>query len=479
MSMPPPSRPRPSRSRQALCVLVSLFAGCAAPAPEPAPSVAVPAAFREGVAWVPATGQPQALPADWWRAYGDSRLDALEAQAQAANPTLDAARAVHEQARAAVAESQASLWPTLGLQASTTRRRDATYNSHTRRFEQFVWSHSELGLDASWEPDVWGELGDAVAADRAREQADGAAWAGARLGIAALVAETYFNLRQIDADLALRTQVRDLVARERKMTAADLARGRASADDLRRADIALDDQEMRLALLRRERAAGEHALAALAGRPAAGFELAPSGDESFTDVQAPPTLPSILLTRRPDVRRALAVVQAAAFDQAGVRAAWFPQVVLGASGGGEGTHLFQLMQLPVRLWSVGPQVAASLLDGGARQARIDAAQARHDEAVALYRASVLAAFQEVEDLLSARREALARDRAAQAAYEQEQVLSDGQRKRREVGLASVRDEIEAQREALEARQSWIDGRHETRQTELLLVKAVGGGWGAP
>ncbi|MET0383377.1 MAG: efflux transporter outer membrane subunit [Burkholderiaceae bacterium] len=482
--MPRSSRRLPAPlSWPGLCALASLVAGCAAPAPAPAPAVAVPAAFREGIAWVPAPGQAQALPADWWRACGDSRLDALEAQASNANPTLDAARAVRDQARAAVAESQASLWPTLSLQASSTRRRDATYSTRTRSLDQYVWSHSEYGLDASWEPDVWGQLGDAVKAGRARAQADDAALAGARLGVAALVAATYFDLRQMDADLALRAQVRELVARERAMTEADLTRGRASRDDLRRADIALDDQDVRLALLRRERAASEHALAALLGQPAAGFQLEPSADDRYTDVQAPPTLPSALLARRPDVQRALAAVRAADFDQAAARAAWFPQIMLGGSIGGSiggaGSRLFQLMQLPVRLWSVGPAVAATLVDGGARQSRLDAAQARRDEAVALYRASVLAAFQEVEDLLSARREALLRDRAAEAVYLQEQALLDGYVKRRAVGLASLRDEMEARREALEARQSWIDGRHETRQTELLLIKAIGGGWEAP
>jgi len=268
------------------------------------------------------------------------------------------------------------------------------------------------------------------------------------------------------------------VQQRAKLAEAEAARGRLSHDDLLHVQQEIDIEDVRLAGLARTRALEAHALATAAGGGAAAGAAEAGGACASTRPAAPPTLPSELLERRPDIVQALRRLEAAQAGIASARAAWFPRITLGADARGEGDRLFDLLHLPAHLWSIGPEVAATLLDGGRRQARVDAATARRDEALALYRAAVLAAFQDVEDLLATRRELAARDRAAQAASAKAAALAQSSRRQRERGLASLVDELAARRAALEAELAWRDGVHESRSAELLLVKAIGGGWSA-
>lgn len=464
----------------ALIALIALMGGCAAPAPVEAPSaIEIPPAFREATQWVPAGTALPASGEPWWRVYGDESLDDLQGQAQQTNATLATAKAARDAARAALAASQAALWPTVTAGAATTRRRDTTYSPRTQQFTDTLWSRTQLGLDVRWEPDFWGRLGDDAAAAKARAAGQDAALAGARLGLSAQVAAMYFLVRQIDLDLGLHTQLHDIARQRARMVQADQARGRASNDDVLRAQSEQDEQEMKMALLVRERAVGEHALAALVGRAPADFALPPRASQARPAMAAlSPTLPSALLQRRPDLVQALRAVEAAGAEVNATQAAWFPTLELGASAGAEGARLFQLVNLPARVWSVGPALAATLLDGGRRDARLQAAQAARDGAVARYREAVLAAFQEVEDLLATRHRLAERDRAAGALADKAQTLARHKRQQHARGLASRRDELAAQAQAIEAEMNWCDGLYESRHAELMLIKAIGGGWTA-
>ena len=263
------------------------------------------------------------------------------------------------------------------------------------------------------------------------------------------------------------------------MAQADLRSGRTTSDDVLHVQSLLDARDEQLALLQRDRARFEHAVAALTGKAPADFSIQPMANYSPLQTPVPAILPSELLVRRPDIVQAARRVD---MDKASIRiasGAYFPVITLGGSIGREGSTLAPLFDLPTRIWSLGPAIAATLVDGGARSARVDQARARYDESVALYRSTVLAAFQEVEDLLADQRYLSARETAARQLLDKTLTLAQSQRKRQDMGLASRREAMLARVTSLEAELDWRSAASETLISRLLLIKSLGGGWVAP
>jgi NodT family efflux transporter outer membrane factor (OMF) lipoprotein len=189
-------------------------------------------------------------------------------------------------------------------------------------------------------------------------------------------------------------------------------------------------------------------------------------------------LPSALLERRPDIasdeRR-----MAEANDQIGIaRAAFFPTLTIGASGGFEGTTVTNWLNWPSRLWAVGPELSETLFDAGRRHATSSAAEANYDGTVATYRQTTLNAFQEVEDNLAALRilekEADQQHQATASAQESLQLFTN----RYEGGVDNYLQVITAQTIALADERNDIDIQRRRMDASVLLIKAVGGGWSA-
>ncbi|MGE5027562.1 MAG: efflux transporter outer membrane subunit, partial [Betaproteobacteria bacterium] len=219
----------------------------------------------------------------------------------------------------------------------------------------------------------------------------------------------------------------------------------------------------------------EHAIALLIGKAPASFRLEPTYLLPALP-QVPVGLPSELLERRPDIaaaeRRA-----AAANAQIGVaQAAFFPSLTLSAAAGYQGPTLANLISLPNRFWSLGPVLAGSLFDGGARSAQKEQAVAAFDRTVADYRQAVLIGFREVEDNLSALRilneEAALQREAAKSAAESV-TLTDNQY---QAGTVSYLNVISAQTASLNAERSALDIAGRSLLASAALIKALGGGW---
>ena len=457
--------------------------GCAQTPPYERPGMDIPAAYKEQAAaqaqgiWKPA--QPQAtstLPPTWWTVYGDAVLDRLQQQADANSPTLAQSAARLRAAQAAVASSSAAALPTVGANASSSRARSGTQLSDGSSTARISTSHS-LGLSASWELDLWGRISAGVGAAQASAQASADDLAAARLSLQAAVAQTYFSLRTAEAQAALLAEPLKAYNKSWELTRNRQAAGVASSADVAQAEVQYKTTQVQLLDAQTTRSQLEHALAALLGQAPAAFALeATAALPAPADV--PQALPSDLLQRRPDIAAAERRV-AAANAQIGVaRAAYFPTLTLSAAGGYRGAPLSDLFSAPNLFWSLGPALAASIFDGGARSAAVETARANHAQVTAAYRQTVLTALQEVEDNLTAAA-ALAQEeqlqREATAAAQRALDVVENQYRAGTVGYLNV---LNAQTTVLSSQRSLIDVKSRRLSAVNALFKNVAGRWEA-
>ncbi|KVG19986.1 RND transporter [Burkholderia ubonensis] len=480
--VPSPRDRRPLAAAVAFATAV-LLAGCAVGPDYHRPDTPMPAAFKEAPA-----GWKVAQPADgadrgaWWRVYGDPQLDALIDKLNASNQTIAQSAAAYRQARALVAEARAAYFPTVGLTASGSRSRTPRASLSSGSSSSFgggssgsIGNSYSVGLDASWEPDLWGKVSRTVGAQRAGEAAAAADLANARLSQQATLAQTYFQLRTADTLQMLLDDTVASYARSLQLTQNRYAQGVAARADVIQAQTQLQSAQAAAIDNGVARAQYEHAIATLIGEPASTFSLPPLPLTAEPPV-TPVGVPSALLERRPDIaaaeRRA-----AAANEQIGVAiSAFFPTLTLSAQGGVQSSVWSNLFTLPARFWTVGPQLAATLFDAGLRAAQTEAARATYDQDVAAYRLSVLTAFQDVEDNLASQR-ILAREidvqRQAVDSAEHALAIVTNQYKAGTVDYLNV---LTAQTTAFSAHQKLATIAGQRMVSSVGLVKALGGGW---
>ena len=444
------------------------------------PEVPVPPAYKE----VPAAAGDQLQPArpsdhvsreGWWNVFGDARLNDLEARLTHGNPTLAEADARVRQARAVVRQERAAYFPFVTGTASAIR----SHGSVTSRADTTGVTLTDygLGVGASWEPDLWGRVRGGVAASTASAQAAAGDFESTRLTLTAELAADYFQFRSLDAELGLFDDTIQAYQRAATLTRNQYDAGIVSRADVEQALTQLASAQAQAVDVRLQRAQLEHAIAVLIGEPPAVFSLAPApldGDPPAV----PAELPSRTLERRPDVAAAERRV-ASANAQIGVAsAAFFPAVTLSANGGFQATKLQQWLSWPMHVWSLGPAVALTLFDGGARRAARAQAVAGYDELVAAYRQTVLSAFQDVEDNLAAERllaEEAGNQQAAVAAAQRSLEISLNQYR---AGLVSYLQVAVQQTALLNNQRAAVALTGRRYIAAVQLVRALGGGWDA-
>jgi NodT family efflux transporter outer membrane factor (OMF) lipoprotein len=472
--MPAPPYPLLLRRLLPCAGAALLLAACAAGPDYVRPVVTPPPAYKEAGPWTPAQPREADARQPWWTRYGDPELDALVAQANAANQDLRVAEAQYREARAAAALARADYSPVIGTSASAGRARAQGTGGY--RTES---SHS-LALDATWEPDLWGRVRRSVEAGEASAQASAADLAAARLSIQAELVQDYLQLRITDAqkDLLART-VQDY-ERALALTRSQFRNGVATRADVATAETQLQSAQAQALDLDVQRRQLEHAIAVLTGRAPAELSIAPrpAGALGVVLPEVPPGLPSQLLERRPDIaaaeRRA-----AAANAQIGVaQAAYFPSLSLSASGGFAGLGLAQWASAPSRVWSLGAMLAATLFDGGARKARTDQAMAAYDAAAAQYKGAVLAGLQEVEDQLAALH-VLHEERSVQdGAVASARVAAQTSLAQYRAGTTTYLSVVTTQTQLLSNERAAVQLLGRELAASASLVKALGGGWSA-
>ncbi len=460
--------------RGLLGVVVALSLAACAVGPDyqrPAQDVGAAYAHAPEGRWIPADTPPRALPADWWTLFDDGVLDDLMDRMPKGNLDLAQAEAQFRQAHAALDSARAGLFPTLGASAALTRAGQGVSQAGNPA------STYGLSATASWEVDLWGRVRRDVEAARAGEQASAADLDAMRLSLRSTLAQAYFGVRSSQLQDALLARTLDEYARALEMTRNRLAAGVASPADVAAASVQLDQTRAQRIRLGWQREQQIHAIAVLLGQTPASFLL--SGGASLPAVpDVPVGVPSALLLRRPDVagaeRRA-----AQANARIGVaQAAWFPDLTLSAQGGYRAAEFASWIMTPARFWTLGPTLALSLFDGGARAAAVASARAAYDAQAAAYRKTVLDALREVEDALVQSQalveEQAARDRALAAARETLRQITN----QYQAGLVDYLSVVQAQTSALSAEQTALDVRAQRLTATMQLIAALGGAYSA-
>lgn len=482
-------RLRASRLLSMCAGLVLSFAGCSVGPKYINPSVETPSTYKEMATdnqpgqWKPAQPSDSVIRGKWWELYDDPSLNALEEKANTSNQNIAAAVANFFGARAIIREARSQYFPTITGNPTIANLRPSPAQFAALQGGSSSGSSSNLASftdysavgDASWEPDLWGRVRNTVKAAAFATQASSADLENVQLSVEAELASDYFQLRAQDT----LKQVFDatVVAYRDTLNLAQVQykAGIGSDEAVAEAEAQLDAAQAQDTNLGVLRAQYEDATAQLVGEPASTFSI------SVEPLKAnPPAIPvgvpSELLERRPDVAAAeRSVAQANA--QIGVaKAAYFPNITLGASGGFAASSVSDWFTWPSRFWSVGPELAETIFDGGLRKATMQQYRAAYDQTVANYRQTVLTAFQQVEDNLAALRI------LSQDIVQQDTAVQSAQRSLKEAtvryqaGIDPYLNVITAQTVLLSNEQTAVNFRMQEMVASAQLIKALGGGW---
>jgi multidrug efflux system outer membrane protein len=464
---------------------VALLAGCSLVPPAPAPEIEVPARFRQAAldgndtgSWKPAEPAEQAARGEWWKLFGDAQLDALIEQARRDSPTLASAAARVRQARALAGVARADRVPRVDAGIGAQRGRSSPASLGLKDgADVSPQSLYRAPLSISWELDLFGRIAANVEAAGQDANAAQAAYRSVDLVLLADIAQTWFALRETDAETGVLRKTVALRSENVRLLQARYDAGDIGEIDLARARAELAVTQSEAAGLERTRAALEHALAVLTGRAPGNVEIAaaPLATDLVLPV-VPPGLPSALLERRPDVVAAQHAMLAANARIGVAKAAFFPALPLTGALGYESGELSNLFQWSTRTWLIGGLLSMPIFDGGRNRANLERSEAALEQSVADYRNSVLQAFAEVEDSLAGLRvlsTQAARQAEARAASERALQLADARYRN---GYTSYFEVIDAQRALLAAQRAETQIRGARAGATVALIRALGGGW---
>lgn len=470
--------------------MVCLLTGCAANSPPSVVELVAPAQWYATLpaasASVPPDTTATSLPhngsltslSQWWRQQNDPLLVELIEAAQVVSPSVVSARSNIEQARASQVSSEAALLPTLDGTGSLSRSLAAPIN---RTAVPPIANFAQLGLQTSWEADLFGQNQASLDADRERFRGSQALWHDARILVAAEVANQYYSLRACEklllvarADARSRSEtsrLTELATRAGFGAPATAALARASAAESR-SRVTQQGAQCQLdvkALVSMTAVAEPELLQKLARAPS---------EQPLQAIAEISSVPAEALSQRPDVYNSARGVSAASFDVGSARAQRFPRLTISGSIARNKSSARRFTQ-SFDTWSIGPvALTVPLFDGGAAEANLEAAKARYEEAVGKYHGTVRQAVREVEEAL-VNLQATA-DRAADTAIAEDGYRASftGTQARYKAGLASLVELEDSRRTLLTAQSAVITLERERRSAWIALYRALGGGWTA-
>lgn len=494
--MTPSSRTWQTMASAALLMLVS---ACAVGPDYQRPSLDVGSQYKEAAGqqafvtdtnatqgWVLARPSDHALRSDWWATFNDPTLNDLMTALNAENYDIARAEAQYRQAQALLRSSRSGFFPTLGTSASATRSGTGSGSGTSASTDMGSGAGGSSNMfsgsgTVSWEPDLWGKVRRTVESSEAGLQASQADVATTRLSMQSTLAQTYFRLRMTDNEQQLLAQT--VAAYERSLT---ITQNRYQAGVAAQVDVAvsqtqLENARVQLLALQWQRAQLEHALAVLIGQAPAAFKLTasqPAPDEAGMAMVPviPVGLPAQLLQRRPDVASAERRTAEANARIGVAQAAWFPDLTLSAQGGFRSGQWSQWLTSPASFWSLGPALALTIFDGGAREARVAEMRAAYDAQVAAYRQTVLTALREVEDFLI-QRQVLDQEQGVQAlALQAARQSLQLTRNQYDAGLIDYLSVVQVETTALNTERAALALEADRLIVSVQLIAALGGGW---
>jgi multidrug efflux system outer membrane protein len=458
-------------ARTAAVLFAFMLGGCMLVGPNyKRPAVNLPGAYPESD-----VGTGLAVPPDWWRVYSDPTLDELVTSGLQKNTDIRLALARMEEAEAIVREANSAFLPEIDVNANAARSRASTRTGTLPASVASTRNNFLLSANTSFELDFWGRLRRGREAARAQYTASRYGRDVVALTLAASIAQTYFNVRALDAQIMVSVQT--LKAAEDSL---DIARARAQAgvssdldvnqSDANRAQVAAQIKD-----LRRLRAVAVHQLGVLTGM--LDLQVAPADVWQLPVPPLPPAgLPSTLLERRPDVREAEATLVSANAQIGIARAAQFPTFSLTGALGVQSRELSTLTSPGAGIWSIGLGVVGPILDWGRYDARTQQAEARAKQAAATYEKTAQTAFREVSDALSNVRLAADTELDLRERVERADNTLRLATQRYRAGYSAYLEVLDAQRTLNDAQLALARNRQLYLAYTVDLMNALGGGW---
>jgi NodT family efflux transporter outer membrane factor (OMF) lipoprotein len=478
--------------------LLSLAAGCAPVGPDyHTPEVSQPEGWSALPSAKPGTGDLS----EWWRGFGDARLNWLIGQVLEANLDLRTAAARIDGARAEQLSVVAAFWPRLNASSGYQRMR-LSPNAIKGLFGVFETGEEggastsallsrlgpvgrpfnlfQAGFDASWELDLFGGIRRRQEAVEAELAADVEAGRAIMVSLTAETAQTYLEL--------LARRQRRQIAQQRIATQREILRvadsafaeGFATALDRQRARTELAEAEAALPAFDAHIQRAQHALAVLLGLPPRALIHRLADDTS--PVPEPPAiavgLPSEVLRRRPDIRRAEREAAAANAAVGVASAELFPKLSLTGSVGFQSQELSSFTSLSSGFYGFGPRLSLPIFQAGRLQANVDLQEAELEQAAHQYRKTVLTAFREVEDALASARGEAERRKVLTAADDSARLAASTAEALYREGETDLHTVLDTQRSWLQVRDQIVENRLAWAATHVALYKALGGGWPA-
>ena len=442
------------------------------------PTNEVPSAYKAADlgAWKEGRPLDDVPKGNWWEVFADSALDDLESQAVIANQELKAAVARVDQARATARVARSELLPSLTLEPGGNRQRFSP--NQVPSFGPLTANTFRAPLDLSYEIDLWGRVRRGFESARADAQASLAAFYNVLLTLQADVAQNYFALRALDAEIATVTGTVGLRQEQVRLVRSRFEGGIGSELDVARAETELATTEAEAASLAQRRAELENAIAILVGGNPSSFRISALATNEWNPQPPgiPAGLPAELLERRPDVAEAERQLASANARIGVAKAAFFPVLSLTSSGGFVSGDIDSLFKWDSRTWSIGPSLSLPIFAGGRNRANYKRSQAAFEEAIARYRQRVLVAFGEVENSLAGIRyltdQAAAQQRAVANARRAAELATDRYRS----GIVSYLEVVDASRDALQTERANAQLAGQRLITTVHLIRALGGGW---
>lgn len=426
---------------------------------------------------------------EWWKAFGDARLDALVTAGMKHSPTLAAARERLIQSRSQLDVARSAWLPDVTAGAGANRQRYSSANPMAGGAapKPYTLYRAQAGID--YDLDIFGRTRNTVKAARSRAEEQKALLAATRLTLQAEIAHNYFALLSLSEEEAMLKRSHTLREETLNLTRTKYEVGEVSDLDVARAEGELATTESELLAVTQERATTEHLLATLTGTTPADFALAECtlkpGIHRSCDLLAPPPhipagLPSALLERRPDISAAAHELAARTAEIGIARAAFFPSINLTSNFGYEADTLGSLFEWSSRTWLIGPAsgtfLSLPIFTGGRNTANLMLSKSSYREQVATYRGTVLSAFREVEDALVtarvAREQALSQKRALNAGTRAYRIA----RLQYQDGYAGYLEMIDAERSLIAAARGEVQARGQQYIATVMLIQALGGGW---
>lgn len=442
------------------------LAGCASHAPiaEPPPKVDLPAAWTEA-----GTPAHQASPdKNWWQRFGSPELTRLVDEGRSGNLELAGALARVRQAEAGARIAGVSLLPTANFYSDANRAMPIGSGSAS--------TSAGSTLQVSYEVDFWGKNKASVASAEASLEANRFDRQTVALTVTSGIVSTYLQVLSLHDRLAV---AREHVANAEhvlRLVEAQKSAGAASTLDLARQRSAVAQQKSDIPGLMQQEREAQSALAILLGKTPQAFSVGPQGLDTVTLPEVSPGLPSELLSRRPDIRRAEASLAAANADVAVARANLFPSINLTGAMGAQSSALLSLLNAPNLVANVSTSLMAPIFDGGRLKRERELAIARKQELVQVYRATVISALSEVDTALGQIRSLDEQRRLKTTELEQARQAYELAEIRYKAGAEDLMTVLDTQRALSDVQNDMGMLKLKRLQATVSLYKALGGGW---